>query len=166
MTRGARALLLTIACAVYGTGAMSSVAHAQTLTVTPSTSSVDTLATIADLTGATTTFRKAFTISLTGCVNGTGTTCRVFMSARPKSGFGTLSNARWSAASDCSSPTAIPIGTSPASSGTTWVLSVSEGGGGGRSGSRTIWVCYDAALSWSTAAQNFVYELYFRRVRQ
>jgi len=159
-------LLLALAGAVFGAGADVSVARAQTLTVTPSTSSVDTLATISDLTGSTTTFRKAFTVALTGCRNGSGTKCDVFMSARPKSGFGTLSNARWSIAADCSSATAVPIGTSPASSGATWVLSVDEAANPGRNGSRTIWFCYDAALSWSTAPQSFVYELYFRRVRQ
>jgi hypothetical protein len=166
MRKGLRLVLLALAGAVFGAGANVSVARAQTLTVTPSTSSVDTLATISDLTGTTTTFRKAFTVALTGCSNGPGTVCRVFMSARPKSGFGTLSNARWSAAADCSSATAVPSGTSPASSGTTWVLSVAEANNPGRNGSRTIWFCYDAVLSWSTAPQSFVYELYFRRVRQ
>jgi len=166
MRKGLRLVLLALAGAVFGAGANVSVARAQTLTVTPSTSSVDTLATISDLTGTTTTFRKAFTVALTGCSNGPGTVCRVFMSARPKSGFGTLSNARWSAVADCSSATAVPSGTSPASSGTTWVLSVAEDNNPGRNGSRTIWFCYDAVLSWSTAPQSFVYELYFRRVRQ
>lgn len=161
-----RRVLLALAGAMFGAGAAVSVARAQTLTVTASTSSVDTLATIADLTGATTTYRKAFTVALTRCSNGPGSTCRVFMSAQPKSGFGTLSNARWSAAADCSAATAIPIGTSPASSGTTWVLSVDESNNPGRSGSRTFWFCYDAALSWNTPPQDFVYELYFRRVRQ
>jgi len=161
-----RTALLAIGCVVAGTGVLSSEVAAQSLTVTASNSSVDTLATITDLTGTTTTFRKSFTASLSGCTNGSGSTCRVFMSARPKSGFGSLSNPRWSASSDCSSATAVPVGTSPASSGTTFILSVNEGGGGGRSGSRTFWFCYDAALSWSTAPQSFVYELYFRRVRQ
>ena len=159
-------LRLVLVCLVWGVLAHVPSLHAQNLNITASTSSPDTLATVTDLTGTTTTFRKAFTVSLTGCRNGSPDRCRVFMSARPKSGFGTLSNARWSASPDCSAATPVPTGTSPVSSGDTFILSVEEGGGSGRSGSRTLWFCYDAVLSWSTAPQSFVYELYFRRVRQ
>ena len=153
-------------CTVWGVLAHVPVLRAQELIVTASASSPDTLATIADLTGTTTTFRKAFTVRLERCRNQGGTTfCRVYMSARPKSGFGTLSNARWSASPDCSAATAVPIGTSPVSSGNTFILSVTASGSG-RNGSRTLWFCYDAVLSWSTPPQSFVYELYFRRVRE
>ncbi len=163
-----RVMLRVLLCTIWGVLAHVPVLRAQELNVTASLSSPDTLATVASLTGTTTTFRKAFTVLLRRCRTSGGTTfCRVYMSARPKSGFGTLSNARWSAAPDCSAATAVPIGTSPASSGNTFILSVTaSGGANGRDGSRTLWFCYDAVLTWSTPPQSFVYELYFRRVRQ
>lgn len=140
-------------------------ARAQTLRISSSTGFSDTLATVADLSGTSTTFRRPVTVSISGCTNGTGTTCRVYVAGRAKSGFGSVSGLRWSASADCSAATAVLAGATPAGTGTGFVYSVTESGGTGTSGSRTVWFCYEATLTWSSAPQQFLYELYFRLAR-
>ena len=137
-------------------------AEAQTVTVSLSPTLVDTVAAVADLTGTSSTFYHTLTVSLTGCVNGANSRCRVYMSASPVSSS-LVSTLRWGT-TQAGCTNTVQSGTTPTTSGT-FILSKNESNGSPNA-SVTIYLCYVATLSWSVAPQRFAPNFNFTVIRQ
>jgi hypothetical protein len=141
-------------------------AEAQTVTVSLSPTLADTVAAVADLTGASRTFYHTLSVSLTGCdkTDGGTKTCRVYMSASPASSS-LVSSLSWGTTqADCTNT--VQSGTTPTTTrAAAAILSKTESPKFPKA-SATIYLCYTATLSWSVAPQRFAPNFYFTVIRQ
>ena len=139
-------------------------AEAQTVTVSLSPTLVDTVAAVADLTGTSSTFYHTLTVSVTGCVNGSGSRCRVYMSASPVSSS-LVSTLRWGT-TQAGCTNTVQSGTTPTTSNSGAAILSKNESNGSPNASVTIYLCYVATLSWSVAPQRFAPNFYFTVIRQ
>lgn len=159
--RGALAAVLVL-CAV-ALVPMASV-RAQTVTVALSPTLADTVATVADLTSSTRTFYHTLAVSITACGNGSGTVCRVYMAASPASSS-LVTNLRWGT-TQAGCTNTVQSGTTPTTTNAAAAIFTMSESNTTPNGNTTIYLCYDATLSWTVAPQRFAPNFYFTLIRQ
>lgn len=167
----ARALLalrvwfgVAAAAVAFTTVVSAAPAAAQSVTVSLSPTLADTVAAVADLTGTSTSFYHTLTVSVTGCANGSGSRCRVYMSASPVSSS-LVSTLRWGT-TQAGCTNTVQSGTTPTTSNSGAAIYSRNESNSSPSGSTTIYLCYVATLAWSVAPQRFAPNFYFTVIRQ
>ena len=162
--RGARRAF--VAAMVLGAAASmpSATAGAQTVTVALSPTLADTVAAVADLTGSASTFYHTLAVSITGCGNGSGTVCRVYMAASPASSS-LVTNLRWGT-TQAGCANTVQSGTTPTTTNSAAAIFSMGESNTTPNGNATIYLCYEAALSWTVAPQRFAPNFYFTLIRQ
>lgn len=159
--RGALAAVLMLSAAASMPPAS---AGAQTVTVALSPTLADTVAAVANLTGSASTFYHTLAVSITGCGNGFGSACRVYMSASPASSS-LVTNLRWGT-TQAGCTNTVQSGTTPTTTNSAAAIFSKGESNTVPNGSTTIYLCSDATLSWTVAPQRFAPNFYFTVIRQ